>query len=109
MRVKGLMVLAVVLMIGADDAGDAGKKGLKKFQGTWAMEKLEYNGKDESDKYKFKLVVKGDQGTVVGNDRVKKEYARLTFKLDPGTTATPTCVVIYSANAKSSICESHAL
>ena len=105
MRFKGLMVLAVALLVGADEAGDAGKKELKKFQGTWEMDKLEYNGKDESDKYKFKLVVKGDQGTVVGNDRVRKEYARVTLKLDPGTTPRSVDMSVTAGSQKDNVIE----
>src|SRR5262245_7986842 len=81
------IVTACLLPLAADDAG---KKELEKFQGTWVTKKLEYNGKDVTEKYGIRLVFKGDVGTVKGNDAVQKEYARLQVKLDPSTT--PRCV-----------------
>jgi uncharacterized protein (TIGR03067 family) len=75
----------------AADAKDA-RKEQALLQGTWTTERLEYNGKDMSDKYKLTFVFKGDQITVGGNDEVKKEYAKVEFKLDPGTA--PKCLDI---------------
>ena len=43
-----------------------------------------------AEKYKLKFVFKGDQASVEGNAAVKKEYAKISFKLDPSTT--PGCV-----------------
>ncbi len=75
--------LAAILTIGAGNATDA-KKELAKFDGTWAVTEITYNGKDHS-KLKFNFVFKGDEVIVEGNDRVKQEYARLKIKIDPTT------------------------
>jgi uncharacterized protein (TIGR03067 family) len=69
---------------------DAVAKDRKAFQGEWAVEALEYNGKDLKDKYNFSFACKGDVLTVQGDGAVRKEYAKLTFTLDPSTT--PKCV-----------------
>jgi len=62
----------------------------KKDQDAWRLEELECNGKDLKSKYKISFVVKGDIMTVEGNGKVRKEYARLSFKFDASTT--PRCV-----------------
>ncbi len=69
---------------------DAAAKDRKAFQGEWAVEALEYNGKDLKDKYNISFACKDDVFTVRGDAAVRKEYARLTFTLDPSTT--PKCV-----------------
>ena len=69
---------------------DATAKDRKAFQGEWAVEALEYNGKDYKDKYKIAFACKDDVLTVQGDGAVRKEYAKLSFKLDPSTT--PKCV-----------------
>jgi uncharacterized protein (TIGR03067 family) len=85
---NALSLLTVCLLPVA--AEDAAKKDLAAMQGTWKVEKLEYNGKDGTDKYSFRLVFKGNTGTITNNDEVAKDYGRATFKLDPSTT--PKCV-----------------
>jgi uncharacterized protein (TIGR03067 family) len=69
----------------AADKPDAAKQELDKLQGTWTTAALTYNGKDyfADGKPGFRFVFKGDVATVEGNDEVKKEYAKLRFKLDP--------------------------
>jgi uncharacterized protein (TIGR03067 family) len=76
-----VLLLAVVAPLRAED--DKVKKDLKALEGTWNVESLEYNGKDIKDKYKLSFVFKGDQVTVEGDDKVKKEYATFKLKLDP--------------------------
>lgn len=70
-----------------DKPADAAKKELEKLQGTWTTSALTYNGKDyfADGKTGFRFVFKGDVATVEGNDQVKKEYAKLRFKLTPET------------------------
>jgi uncharacterized protein (TIGR03067 family) len=34
---------------------------------------------------KIRFVLKGDQATIEADDRIKKEYAKVRFKLDPST------------------------
>jgi uncharacterized protein (TIGR03067 family) len=91
---KKALVLLVLLLPCPAGAGDnkEGKKELDKIQGTWIMTELKYNGKDLSgdEKSKFKLVFKGDLGTVEAGEELTKEYAKLTLKLDP--TAKPSLI-----------------
>ena len=90
MKPQLLLVLATGFLLAADDAETPGKKELEKLEGTWTTAALQYNGKDLAEKYKLKFVFKGDQASVEGNAAVKKEYAKILFKLDPSTT--PCCV-----------------
>jgi len=87
---KCLNSIAVfVLLVGARGSGSAqdAKKEVEKFQGTWNVTQLTYNGKViEGEKANFKLVFKKDRFTVEGNDAVRKEYATISFKLETGTT-----------------------
>jgi uncharacterized protein (TIGR03067 family) len=78
-------MVTAVLLVAADDAKDAGKKELAKLDGTWTISELLYNGKDivAAGKANFKFTFKDGQATIEGNDEVKKEYAKITFKLDP--------------------------
>lgn len=69
---------------------DPVRKDVDALQGAWAVEGLEYNDKDLKDKYKISFTVKGDVLTVEGDGEVRKEYAKLAFKLDPSTT--PKCL-----------------
>jgi uncharacterized protein (TIGR03067 family) len=73
-------------------AGEASqaKKDLDAMQGTWLVEALEYNGKDFKEKFKISFVVKGEVMTVEGDGAVRKEYGKLSLKLDLSTM--PKCV-----------------
>src|SRR5262249_24170983 len=88
MKPKVLVLLVAVLLVAADTPpGDAGKKELEKLQGTWTTATIDYNGKPhEQLARQLRFVFKGDVATVEGSDEVRKEYAKLTFKLDPSTT-----------------------
>ena len=79
------LCLAAALMVGAGNATDT-KKELAKFDGTWNVSEIIYNGKDHS-KLKFNFIFKGDEIVVEGDDKVKFEYARLKIKID--TTTMP--------------------
>jgi uncharacterized protein (TIGR03067 family) len=83
------LILAAVVPIAAAEP-DAVKKDLDVLQGEWAVESLEYNGKELKDKYKIAFSCKGDVMTVEGDGKVRKEYAKLMLKLDP--TTMPKCV-----------------
>jgi uncharacterized protein (TIGR03067 family) len=72
-----------ILVLGAGEATDA-KKETAKFQGTWNLSALTYDG--EEHKLKFKIVFKGNEGVVEGNDQVETEYAKIKFKLDPAAS-----------------------
>jgi uncharacterized protein (TIGR03067 family) len=91
MRLSCVCFLAAVVVLPALAAEpDPAAKDRKALQGEWAVESLEYNGKDYTDKYKIAFACKDDVLTVQGDGAVRKEYAKLTFKLDPSTT--PKCV-----------------
>jgi uncharacterized protein (TIGR03067 family) len=81
------MQLMPALAVAGGDGKEAAKEELKKLQGTWKAVSVTYNGKDffEKGQATFDFIVKGDEIVVQGNDAVKKEYARLKFKLDPST------------------------
>src|SRR5437764_12225777 len=91
MKLRALLLVSVVLVLAADDAKDADKKELARLDGTWTTDSLNYNGK-EIDKYKGKLkfVLKDGKCTIEGNKAVTKEYATITFKVDPSTS--PRCL-----------------
>src|SRR5262245_42804488 len=76
--------LAALVTVGGGDARDA-KKELAKFDGTWNVVEVTYNGKDHS-KLKFNFAFKGDEVVVEGDDKVKLEYARLKIRVNPTTT-----------------------
>ena len=83
MHAKMTLLLVVGLMAGGADPKRE-KTELEKFQGTWSVSELTYNGKDHS-KLKINFVFKGKEAVVEGNDKVKKEYARIKFAIDPST------------------------
>jgi uncharacterized protein (TIGR03067 family) len=80
MHAKLGCALIGILFLGAGEATDA-KKETAKFQGTWELSALTFNGDEE--KLKFKIAFKDDEGVVKGNDKVADEYAKIKFKLDP--------------------------
>lgn len=80
MKAKLGCTLAAILLLGAGETTDA-KKELAKFEGTWEVNGLTYDG--EEHKLKFKIVFKGEEGTVKNNEKVADEYAKIKFKIDP--------------------------
>lgn len=83
-----LICLTAVCSLAAQPAQE--KKDMEAMQGTWLVEVLDYNGKDFKEKVKVTFIIKGDVMTVEGDGAVKKEYAKMSLKLDPSTT--PKCV-----------------
>ncbi len=83
MRLPALLVVAVGLLLAADDTkDDAVKKEMARFQGTWKFVSMEVEGtkKPAEDFTKYTVVLKGDQWTVSEGDKIA---AKVTFKLDP--------------------------
>ena len=80
MRTKIGCFLIAAVTIGSSGAQDA-KTDLAKIAGSWTVDELTYNG--EEHKLKFKIVFKGEEGTVLENDKVTNEYAKIKFKIDP--------------------------
>lgn len=84
-----LLITLTALSVPAGQPKQA-KKDDDPLQGTWLVEGLEYNGNDFKEKFKISFVIKGDVMIVEGDGAVRKEYAKLKFKLDP--TTTPKCI-----------------
>jgi uncharacterized protein (TIGR03067 family) len=86
MRLRVLTVLAVGLLLAAEDAGNgrAARKELTKLEGTWAMVSGEQEGKKipEDVVKTAKLVIKGDRHTVTVGDETFKG----THKVNPSKT-----------------------
>jgi uncharacterized protein (TIGR03067 family) len=82
MKTKFTCMLVVALSLGAGGSPDEQKKELAKLAGTWSLSELTYDGEDHS-KLKFKIVFKGNEGTVEGNDKVTNEYSKIKFKINP--------------------------
>lgn len=85
MRLYGALIMAVAaaVLVAADEPkGDAAKKEMDKFQGTWTLESLEANGQPvpEEQIKGIKLVVEGNKRTLKKGDEVVGES---TYKLDP--------------------------
>jgi uncharacterized protein (TIGR03067 family) len=85
MKTRWLMIVAVGLLVAADDApDDAVKKEQKKFEGTWSPVAQEAKGeRQEKDKLKKQAwVFDGDKVTIKGEKRSREH----SFKLDPSKT-----------------------
>lgn len=84
-----LTVGTLLLSFAAGDDAAKAKAELKKLQGSWTLERLEYAGKDISDKYKLEIAVKDGTLAVTG-EKVVGEYGKIDLKIDPRTT--PRCI-----------------
>jgi uncharacterized protein (TIGR03067 family) len=84
------LLVGVAVIPGKAAEPDPAKKDLDALQGEWAIEALEYNGKDLKGKFKIAFTFKKDVLVVEGDGEVRKEYAKLKLKLDAGTN--PKCV-----------------
>jgi uncharacterized protein (TIGR03067 family) len=73
---------------GGDAKGkDPAKRDLDLLQGNWNATAVTYNGKDflAESKAGLRFVFKGAEATVEASEAVKKEYAKIKIKIDPGT------------------------
>jgi uncharacterized protein (TIGR03067 family) len=86
-KVAGLLVLACLLMLGAEESKDA-KADLKKLDGSWKVVKLIYNGENftKEDDITIAMEFKDGVATVRASESIKKEYAKVRFTLDPSVT-----------------------
>ena len=85
----GLMVVGAAVamaVVATSQADEPTKKDLAALQGNWSVESLEYNGKDVTARYKLSFAFKDDVATVEGDEGVRKEYAKIRFKLYPELT-----------------------
>ena len=107
MKTSLLVVALTAGLVAADDAADAVKKDIQKLQGTWVPTSIQFSGQDltNDDHGQFKLVFKGDQATVEGNSNVKKEYGKLTMKLDPSTLPRCLDIVVTGGDQKDAVLE----
>jgi uncharacterized protein (TIGR03067 family) len=94
MKLRGLLCLMALVLLGADEKKPELKGDLKKLQGAWKATSLNYNGEDVATdgKGKIKLVFKGDTASVQAGKRVTDEYAKIQIKLDADTK--PKCIDI---------------
>ena len=101
-----LCVVAFPLLLAADKDKADPKKELAKLDGTWTMTSIEYNGKS-FDKLanQLQFVIKDGKATVTGSKDVEKEYAKLTFTLDPSTTPKLLDMAVTAGVQKDSVME----
>jgi uncharacterized protein (TIGR03067 family) len=102
MKTRCLAVLAVGLLLAADDSKDAKKKDLDQLQGTWKASSVEYGGdKVEADIVKnLTVVVEGDKMTIKGESAELEKYGKATLKIDPTTTPKIMDVTITGGDEK---------
>jgi uncharacterized protein (TIGR03067 family) len=107
MKTSLLLLVLTTGMLAADDAKDAAEKDIERLQGTWVPASVQFSGRDvtNDNEGQFKLVFKGDQATVEGSDAVKKEYAKLTMKLDPSTSPKCLDIVVSAGDQKDVVME----
>jgi uncharacterized protein (TIGR03067 family) len=80
-KVRSLLVLAVVFLAGADKKEDPVRNEVKQLQGTWKMVALEINGERvAADRFQGTLlVIKGNTYTT----KIKGKSYAATFTLNP--------------------------
>jgi uncharacterized protein (TIGR03067 family) len=83
MRSLCLCLVCVAFSAAFAAEADPSKKELTAFKGKWTMERLEFNGKDVTDRYKLAFEFKGDAVTIEGDSKVLKDYGKLRLKLHP--------------------------
>ena len=96
MKTKLACLAVTVLLLGAGGA-DVEKKELAKLTGAWNLSELTYDGEDHS-KLKFKIVFKGNEGAVAGNEDVQRQYGKIKFKLDPAAKPRTMDITISSGS-----------
>lgn len=88
---NALQLLTVgTLLIPLAAGGDAANAELKKLQGAWTLERLEFNGKEVTDMYKIDIAIKDGVIAVAGEKDIEEDYGKIGFKVDPRTT--PRCI-----------------
>lgn len=90
MKCHAVVVLASVLLVGADAPSDALKKETEKLQGTWAAVSAEGNGEKAPEEAikDFRIVIEGN--SIIFNPKTQKRES--TFELD--LTKTPKEIVL---------------
>jgi uncharacterized protein (TIGR03067 family) len=82
MRIKVMVLLAVVFASAGVVAGGDAKADRKKIEGTWSVASAQKGGKDapEGEIQQLRLVFAGDKLTLKFGEKSKEG----TFKIDPG-------------------------
>jgi uncharacterized protein (TIGR03067 family) len=89
MRLRGLLALAVVVLVAADAKDDDAKKELKKLEGKWVMVSGEMDGKKVLDEHVKKSKITYTGATVaVETPHQSSETIKATIK-KVDTTKTP--------------------
>jgi uncharacterized protein (TIGR03067 family) len=88
MKTRCLTVLAIGLLLGADDAKDSKKKDLDQLKGTWTAKSVEYNGENVLGNgiKELTVVIDGDTLTIKGQDPEVEKYPKAKLTIDPTTT-----------------------
>lgn len=84
------LLMSGVLVVSLAAGDKPAKKEQEKLQGAWTVERLEFSGKDLTDKYKLHVVIKGNRLSVEGDKEIQQDYAQFAFKIDPRTA--PKCI-----------------
>src|SRR5262249_31432880 len=119
MRLRLLAILAVGLLLAADDAKDAAKKDQENMAGEWSLVSAERDGQAAPEDFikGIKRVVKGDDYTItkgdetVGKGKFKldasKKPRHIDFKPSEGAAAGQTLEGIYELDGdKLKVCYS---
>jgi len=107
MKAHLILVLAAGSLLAADGPGDSKKSDQKKLQGTWTAKSIEYGGEQVlGDNLKdLQIVIAGNKLSVKGESSDLDKYAKLTFKIDPGTTPKIIDVTISAGDEKGTVFE----
>jgi len=87
-RLLAFVVFALVSLGVASAQDDAGKKELKKFQGTWQVVSAQDSGNPVPEEVvqNLKIVIKGKQLTLKGVEDLIQKFGKITLTIDPATT-----------------------
>ena len=103
---RTLTMLAVVLLMGADDLSDkAAKEELKQLAGTWQVVPLDGSEGDKDAQTaakKLKTKIDGDKYTVMSEGKVVEEG---TLKVDPSKTPKTMDMTVTKGDGKGRVVE----
>lgn len=86
------LAVACAVVFGVSAPADDAAKDLEKLQGTWTATEITVNGKTHTEGT-LRFTFKKDQVIAEGDDEVKRDYAKVSIKLDPSTK--PACIDIH--------------
>jgi RNA polymerase sigma-70 factor (ECF subfamily) len=103
MKAKLFGVLAVALLLAADDAA---KNDQDKLQGTWETTAMEVNGQDfAANGVKLKFTFKGNMIIMTGEnaEEITRDYSEFRYKLDPSKTPKAIDMTVTKGDRKDSV------